>query len=64
MQWSKAYYLFSQAHNLEFLEDIEIPEIIQKCEKKKNRPIEPKAPEPWECCGSGCNRCVLEVYYE
>ncbi|GAA6055422.1 hypothetical protein JCM3770_006985 [Rhodotorula araucariae] len=24
----------------------------------------PKEPEPWECCGSSCKPCVLELYRE
>ena len=26
------------------------------------RPQPPREPEPAECCGSGCERCVLDVY--
>lgn len=26
------------------------------------RPIEPTRPEPGECCGSGCDPCVFELY--
>jgi hypothetical protein len=27
-------------------------------------PPRPQAPEPGECCGGGCARCVLDVYAE
>jgi hypothetical protein len=27
-------------------------------------PIPPEKPDPEECCGSGCERCVVDVYYE
>ncbi|GAA5934388.1 hypothetical protein JCM3775_000344 [Rhodotorula graminis] len=27
-------------------------------------PRPPKEPEPWECCGSSCKPCVLELYRE
>ena len=28
------------------------------------RPLEPEAPLPGECCGSGCIPCVYDYYYE
>ena len=27
-------------------------------------PPKPAAPEPGECCGGGCARCVLDVYQD
>lgn len=27
-------------------------------------PPRPEAPEPGDCCGSGCVRCVLDLYDE
>ncbi|CAI0448776.1 unnamed protein product [Linum tenue] len=27
-------------------------------------PPPPEKPEPGDCCGSGCVRCVWDVYYE
>lgn len=27
-------------------------------------PPKPQPPEPGDCCGSGCARCVLDVYDE
>ncbi|KAE8707742.1 putative Glutaredoxin-1, grx1 [Hibiscus syriacus] len=27
-------------------------------------PAPPEKPEPGDCCGSGCVRCVWDVYYE
>ena len=28
------------------------------------KPVAPDEPEPDECCGSGCVRCVYDIYYE
>lgn len=28
------------------------------------RPIPPVEPEPWECCGSGCEPCIYDRYWE
>lgn len=28
------------------------------------RPEKPAEPEPWECCGSGCDPCVYDRYWE
>lgn len=28
------------------------------------RPEKPPAPEPWECCQSGCEPCVYDRYWE
>ncbi|OMO56995.1 hypothetical protein CCACVL1_26091 [Corchorus capsularis] len=33
-------------------------------ELTKNLPDPPEKPEPGDCCGSGCVRCVWDVYYE
>jgi len=35
-------------------------------EKKpvKELPPPPEKPEPGDCCGSGCVRCVWDVYYD
>ncbi|XP_020202852.1 uncharacterized protein LOC109788519 [Cajanus cajan] len=30
----------------------------------KQIPPPPEKPEPGDCCGSGCVRCVWDVYYE
>ncbi|KAK6288140.1 hypothetical protein POUND7_014319 [Theobroma cacao] len=30
----------------------------------KKLPPPPEKPEPGDCCGSGCVRCVWDVYYE
>lgn len=29
-----------------------------------SRPLPPREPEPDECCGSGCEPCVYDRYYE
>lgn len=26
------------------------------------KPIAPVEPEPWECCGNGCDPCVYDRY--
>jgi hypothetical protein len=28
------------------------------------KPEPPREPEPWECCGSGCEPCVYDHYWE
>jgi hypothetical protein len=28
------------------------------------KPEKPPAPEPWECCQSGCDPCVYDRYWE
>ncbi|GMI86383.1 hypothetical protein HRI_002307600 [Hibiscus trionum] len=33
-------------------------------ELAKEIPPPPEKPEPGDCCGSGCVRCVWDVYYE
>lgn len=27
-------------------------------------PVPPVEPEPWQCCGSGCDPCVYDRYWE
>ena len=27
-------------------------------------PVKPEAPEPWQCCQSGCDPCVYDRYWE
>ncbi len=27
-------------------------------------PVPPTEPEPWECCGGGCEPCVYDRYWE
>ncbi|CAL1403304.1 unnamed protein product [Linum trigynum] len=36
----------------------------QTKEKAIPPPPPPEKPEPGDCCGSGCVRCVWDVYYE
>lgn len=31
---------------------------------RKEIPPPPEKPEPGDCCGSGCVRCIWDVYYE
>ncbi|KAK9948512.1 hypothetical protein M0R45_004084 [Rubus argutus] len=48
----------------------EIPPLRRQRRKKKRRnpsrkvPPPPEKPEPGDCCGSGCVRCVWDVYYD
>jgi hypothetical protein len=28
------------------------------------QPVPPAEPEPWECCGSGCEPCVYDRYWQ
>ncbi|MBA4182346.1 MAG: oxidoreductase [Anaerolinea sp.] len=27
-------------------------------------PVPPVEPEPWQCCGSGCDPCVYDRYWD
>ncbi|MGE5526673.1 MAG: oxidoreductase-like domain-containing protein [Rhodospirillaceae bacterium] len=27
-------------------------------------PVPPVEPEPWQCCGSGCDPCVYDTYWQ
>ncbi|KAG9441773.1 hypothetical protein H6P81_017627 [Aristolochia fimbriata] len=42
------------------------PEIKTEEKKPEAEPVElpPEKPLPGDCCGSGCVRCVWDVYYE
>ena len=33
-------------------------------EGNPGRPVPPRAPEPGECCQSGCERCVYDLYWD
>ncbi|KAG7555575.1 Oxidoreductase-like N-terminal [Arabidopsis suecica] len=39
-------------------------EIEDKKKEEVSVPPPPEKPEPGDCCGSGCVRCVWDVYYE
>ena len=28
------------------------------------KPQPPRSPEPWECCQSGCDPCVYDLYWQ
>lgn len=44
---------------------IEAVEKKEEAEKSvKEVPPPPEKPEPGDCCGSGCVRCVWDVYYD
>jgi hypothetical protein len=32
--------------------------------ERMNKPIPPRKPEPYECCGTGCIPCVMDIYEE
>uniref|UniRef100_A0A2P2N0L9 Oxidoreductase-like domain-containing protein n=1 Tax=Rhizophora mucronata TaxID=61149 RepID=A0A2P2N0L9_RHIMU len=53
-----------KAEDLEKKERGEEGERKEEVEKKKPPPPPPEMPEPGDCCGSGCVRCVWDVYYE
>ncbi|XP_056696988.1 uncharacterized protein [Spinacia oleracea] len=36
----------------------------EKEKEKKELPPPPEKPEAGDCCGSGCVRCVWDIYYE
>jgi hypothetical protein len=33
-------------------------------EEEGDAPQPPRAPEPGECCQSGCDRCVYDIYWD
>ncbi|GAB4848506.1 hypothetical protein Ancab_003213 [Ancistrocladus abbreviatus] len=39
------------------------PDIAER-QPRKDLPPPPEKPEPGDCCGSGCVRCVWDIYYE
>ncbi|GAB2282798.1 hypothetical protein Dimus_017333 [Dionaea muscipula] len=38
--------------------------IVANKEVRKELPPPPEKPEPGDCCGSGCVRCIWDIYYE
>ncbi|KAL2520461.1 uncharacterized protein Fot_24384 [Forsythia ovata] len=42
----------------------EVEKGLEKSKLKSNIPPPPEKPLPGDCCGSGCVRCVWDVYYE
>ena len=40
------------------------PEEKVVVKKKSPKPVQPREPDPDECCGSGCMPCVFDVYSE
>lgn len=46
------------------VEEKEKKEIKEEKEKSVELPPPPEKPLPGDCCGSGCVRCVWDVYYE
>ncbi|KAF8097886.1 hypothetical protein N665_0279s0016 [Sinapis alba] len=49
----------------------EVKDKVEQEEKKDkdkkeevSLPLPPEKPEPGDCCGSGCVRCVWDVYYD
>ncbi|KAG6700904.1 hypothetical protein I3842_08G136500 [Carya illinoinensis] len=44
--------------------DKELEEKLKTKEEKWTSPPPPEKPLPGDCCGSGCVRCVWDVYYE
>lgn len=46
------------------VEAAEKKEEIKPGAEKPEIPPPPEKPEPGDCCGSGCVRCVWDVYYD
>ncbi|CAA3029138.1 Hypothetical predicted protein [Olea europaea subsp. europaea] len=42
----------------------EVEKGLENSKSKSNIPPPPEKPLPGDCCGSGCVRCVWDVYYE
>lgn len=38
--------------------------VVKDTKKPSEIPPPPEKPFPGDCCGSGCVRCVWDVYYE
>lgn len=36
--------------------------LTESRESHDSRPVPPVRPDPEECCNSGCDRCVFELY--
>ena len=36
----------------------------ETAEEGRDRPLPPREPEPGECCQSGCERCVYDIYWD
>ncbi|CAH2072537.1 unnamed protein product [Thlaspi arvense] len=47
-------------------ETVKVEEVKKEEDKKEevSLPPPPEKPEPGDCCGSGCVRCVWDVYYD
>lgn len=45
-------------------EGIKNKKLEEEEEESKKLPPPPEKPLPGDCCGSGCVRCVWDVYYE
>ncbi|KAF3962004.1 hypothetical protein CMV_013441 [Castanea mollissima] len=45
-------------------EGIKNKQLEEEEEESKKLPPPPEKPLPGDCCGSGCVRCVWDVYYE
>ena len=40
------------------------PRLSDSTHGPDDRPLPPRAPEQGECCQSGCERCVYDVYWD
>lgn len=40
------------------------PPLKKEVENRRAPPVKPRPPGNDECCGSGCQRCVFDIYYE
>ncbi|KAG7550956.1 Oxidoreductase-like N-terminal [Arabidopsis thaliana x Arabidopsis arenosa] len=54
----------TESQNLVEASKEEEKEIEDKKKEEVSVPPPPEKPEPGDCCGSGCVRCVWDVYYE
>jgi len=66
IQRTSSYYFFQPYQMAEpaRTDNTPAPHPIQPTAEKKEVPPPPEKPDPGDCCGSGCVRCVWDVYYD
>ncbi|KAJ0040317.1 hypothetical protein Pint_28357 [Pistacia integerrima] len=57
-------HMETNANQVSIKQEKEEPKQESKELPQQQQPPPPEKPEPGDCCGSGCVRCVWDVYYE